>query len=70
MRNIVQYPITHEEVVASLQRAGEDLASKQQIGGADEYILSVLQDFVIAHATQLMAFYHEASTDVHLNLTE
>lgn len=39
MRNLIEYPITSQEVVEALDRAYNDYVSKQSIGGNDGYIL-------------------------------
>lgn len=44
MRNILQYPVTNDEVIATLEQISGDIMSKGGIGDMRPYILRMLVD--------------------------
>jgi hypothetical protein len=53
MRNILEYPLVEEEVMASLDRAMEREAASRQIGGTTGWALSAIRAY-LAHNPALV----------------
>lgn len=49
MRNLVEYPITADEVLYSVNRALEQEISRKIIGGYDGLVLHLLHQYLIDH---------------------
>lgn len=64
MRNIVQYPITHEEVIQVLEREIKEEQDKKLVGGIDGFVLHTLLEYVKQHPEDVMKQFGEYGKQV------
>lgn len=61
MRNLLQYPLTGEEVLTSLDLARSEQVAKQFVGDLVGYSLYVVHDFLQRHPDILKQLADEAA---------
>lgn len=59
MRNLMQYPITHEEVIQVLERKVQEERDKQMIGSIDGLVLNTVLEFVKTNPEAVMKQFGE-----------